>query len=128
MRDLAGPALVVDGGSRTMVPEGVRKINGRTATLLPGGVHRLSGLDFELTSETDGDEVTIRLAARGTGRHRFTVRADNLEVGKPSKELKLPGRHSWKARVRDGQAPWVAVVIADDDVEERREIFGSAGR
>ncbi|MEK7407714.1 MAG: hypothetical protein AAB225_21765 [Acidobacteriota bacterium] len=82
-------------------------------------------------TEANG-EVTIRLTATGSGRHTFTIRADNLAVDQPEKELVLregtPGSLVWKARMNSLGAPWVAVVVPDGDLGQRREAISAAPR
>ena len=82
-------------------------------------------------TEANG-EVAIRLTAAGSGRHTFTIRADNLAVDQPEKELVLregtPGSLVWKARMNSLGAPWVAVVVPDGDLGQRREAISAAPR
>ncbi len=83
------------------------------------------------TTRTDGT-VTIRLEARGNGRHQFVLRSDNLDVAQGAKSLTLqpgrPGFVRWTGRVRSAAGPWVGVVVADGDVAGRREVIGSVPR
>ena len=100
---------------------------------LAGPARAAGSLDLELAPATEGNgEVTIRLTATGSGRHTFTIRADNLAVDQPEKELVLrkgtPGSLVWKARMNSLDAPWVAVVIPDGDVGQRREAIGATPR
>ena len=75
-----------------------------------------------------GGGIEIAVEASGQGRHSFSVRSDNLTVEGGPREFELrpgvPGRLTWKARVKSADAPWFAVVIADGDVSHRREISG----
>jgi len=105
---------------------------------LVGGMHHPDpppgqALDFSLSQETDSDgDVTIRLSAKGAGEHTFAIRADNLTVGQPTRNLDLkPGKAgtlTWKGRMKSLTAPWVAVVIPDDDLSRRRDLVGRASR
>ncbi len=84
-------------------------------------------LDFEVAkSVSAGGEVTIKLIARGSGAHRFTVRADNLTLSEAVKELSLEsgreGALEWRARIVQSSTPWIAVVYPDDDLSRRKEI------
>ncbi|MEK7407710.1 MAG: hypothetical protein AAB225_21745 [Acidobacteriota bacterium] len=103
----------------------------RVGSLPVGIMTRGDGsLDLKLAPATEANgEVTIRLTATGSGRHVFTIRADNLAVDQPEKELVLrkgtPGSLLWKARMNSLDAPWVAVVIPDGDVGQRREAIGA---
>jgi hypothetical protein len=82
---------------------------------------------FTVTATTDSKRrLTIRLTASGEGRHTFAIRAENLDIGRPSRTVMLrPGRPvtvEWKARPESADAPWVAVVVPDGDVSRRREV------
>ncbi len=98
--------------------------------LLPNRALRLEPLPdcaFTLAADTAaGGEITIRLSARGQGRHRFTVRAGNLAISDTNQELDLkrdaPTTTQWTASVVNGKAPWVAVVIPDGNLAQRGEV------
>ena len=82
---------------------------------------------FDLAADTAADgKITIRLSARGQGRHRFTVRADNLVISNPNQELDLKGdlpmAARWTAAIVNAKVPWVAVVFPDDKLAQRREV------
>jgi hypothetical protein len=84
---------------------------------------------FTVSKTTDANGgITITVEATGHGRHSFSVRSENLEIEGAARELELnpgkPARVRWKARVREAEAPWVAVVIADGNVAHRRDLFG----
>ena len=94
-----------------------------------GPVVRTTRPDFQLSSTTSKNgTVTIRLTARGSGRHAFTLRADNLDVDGALRYVDLrAGRTStltWKARAMASDAAWAAVVFADGDVAQRRDVVG----
>ncbi|HLE56653.1 MAG TPA: hypothetical protein VJB15_06170, partial [Rhodothermia bacterium] len=87
-------------------------------------------LDFSLTSATTANgEVTITVRASGSGAHKFSIRAENLTIDRPEESVVLragrPGVIRWKARIQAANAPWLAVVIPDDDVARRREVLYS---
>jgi hypothetical protein len=77
------------------------------------------------TTGSKGD-VTIRVTATGEGVRTFTVRADNLDLGQPTRTVTLragrPGAVEWKGRAAAADAMWVAVVVPDGDVSRRREV------
>jgi hypothetical protein len=78
-------------------------------------------------------DVIVQLEAEGTGLHRFTLRADNLQLSEPVEQeafLEQGLKHSviWHARVADARAPWVGVIVQDGDVEKRIELTGVAPR
>ena len=130
------------GRFRALVPEGRYTVRsgGEQATrmFMPGGSYTLDlrpgkALDFEVTGETAaGGAVTIRIAARGSGRHRFSLRADNLAFDGDAKELDLrpgaAGSVEWHARIGTADAPWMAVAIPDDDQAMRQEAMGAGAQ
>jgi hypothetical protein len=104
MRDLSGPALV----------EG------------PAG----TAVEFEVSGiMSDSGEAVIKLTARGSGTRRFAIRADNLALSDPAKELFLgsggEGVLEWRGRIVSRDTPWVAVVYPDDDLSRRKEVMGA---
>ena len=102
---------------------------------MPGGVYHLDlrpghDLDFDIKAVAGANgEIEIRLSASGSGRHKFELRSENLDVDSTPHELSLqPARKSnftWKARSKSAHQPWVAVVIPDDDISQRRDLVGS---
>jgi len=88
-------------------------------------------LDFELSKLSSADGVVrIRVSARGNGRHRFSIRTDNLTLPDAQKELNLKqasiGTLEWSGRIISPDSPWVAVVIADENPAVRKELVGAA--
>jgi hypothetical protein len=82
---------------------------------------------FTLAAQTSTNgQVTISLSAQGRGHHRFTVRSENLTIGDASQELDLGAGGSkaatWTAPVVNSRVPWVAVVIPDGNLSQRREV------
>ncbi len=128
------------GHFRTMLPEGeyiVRcKGEERTLTFLPTARYNLDLrpgrlLSFQLSNETSSSgDVTIKVTARGSGSHRFTLRADNLTVGVLEKELVLrsgsTGTLEWRGRIGTLDSAWIAVVLPDDELSSRKEVAGAA--
>ena len=128
------------GHFRVMLPEGkytIRcKSEEQTRTFLPSATYRLdlrSGrvLDFQVSRESSGSaDVTIKLAARGTGRHRFLLRSENLTVNGGAKELPLlpggAGTLEWSGKIKEPDMPWVAVIVPDGDLAARKEVTGAA--
>jgi hypothetical protein len=87
--------------------------------------------DFELSKETHADsEVAIKATVRGSGVHRLQLRADNLTFSGDVKEVTLKGEGTvtleWRGRITTQETPWVAVVVPDGDLSQRREITGAA--
>ena len=130
---------LANGRFRAMLPEGKYTVrsNGeeQTRTLLPGATYNLDlrpgrALDFQVSKETSGvGEVTIKVSARGSGSHRFALRADNLALSGIERELTLrpgaAGNLEWHARISAQNTPWVAVVVPDGDLSSRKEVTGS---
>ena len=128
------------GHFRVMLPEGkytIRcKSEEQTRTFLPSATYSLdlrSGrvLDFQVSRESSSSaDVTIKLAARGTGRHRFLLRSDNLTVNGGAKELPLQpggaGTLEWRGKITEPDMPWVAVIVPDGDLAARKEVTGAA--
>lgn len=124
------------GGFRAFIPEGkytVRSGSQRLSlTALPGGAYHIDlrpgrDVNFEITAGPAGaGEVTIRVTAAGEGDHNFSLRADNLALDQPLKELTLkpgkPGTLIWKGRVLSPGRPWVVVAFPDGDHLQRREL------
>jgi Glycosyl hydrolase family 9/Cellulase N-terminal ig-like domain len=124
---------------RIMLPEGkytVRcGVEERTKTFLPGATHSLDlrhgkALDFEVSKETSAaGEVTVKVSAQGNGSHRFALRADNLTVSGAEREVTLrsgvAGTLEWRTRIASADTLWVAVVIPDDDLSQRKEVTGA---
>ena len=90
--------------------------------LVPEGL-----LDFTVSGTTRPDgRVTIRIAARGRGAHRFVIRADNLSLPGAEQQLNLGQKQEliWEGKVNALDAPWVAVVIPDGGLSGRKEAIG----
>lgn len=126
------------GSFRAYVPDGrYTVLSGAlhtSVTALPGGLYHLDlrpnhVLDFDIEAEAGAkNEIEIRLSASGNGAHRFALLSENLDVEPTTHELSLqPGTKSnftWKGRRKSAHQPWVAVVIPDDDVSQRRDLVG----
>lgn len=104
----------------------------RFLTLLPAQIVHLDlrqSFDVSISQETlpDGN-VIIKLSVKGDGDVRFTIRADNLTVAQPQQRVRLkPGKRqtlTWKAKMVSTDQPWVAVIIPNDDLSRRKEVFG----
>ena len=126
------------GAFRAFVPEGSYAITAddvkRSVTVLPGGSYNLdlraNALEFSVRAEPGANgNVMIRLTVTGEGMHTFELRADNLSVQQPKKSLTLrAGRAAtleWNGSLQHTSAPWVIVVVPDEDISKRRELFGA---
>ena len=130
-----------DGAFRALLPQGNYNVRQgathTTLTVLSAGTYDLElrrekVLDFKVTAEIEASgDIVLRVSARGVGRHKFSIRADNLEIkDAEQKAVELSsekaGEVVWHARVISPETPWVAVLIPDYAVSRRREITGSA--
>jgi len=143
---LAGGGRVVEakpdfatGRFRIMLPEGEYEVRraglSKRIALLPAGEYWLDlrpehALNFEVSARTDSQgQVVIKVSAQGSGRHRFVLRAENLAISGQAKEVTLAAGEvqaiEWRAAMTVVDAPWVAMVVPDDDLLQRREAFGS---
>jgi hypothetical protein len=121
----AGTYLVRSQGeeeTRTFLAKGDYHVD-----LRPG---RVLAIEVSQRTGRSGD-ATIVASVLGTGDHRFALRVDNLEAAEPlEKRLSLQhsvaGRLEWHAHIRDLKSAWVAVVVPDGDLSQRREVTGSA--
>ncbi|HVX66188.1 MAG TPA: glycoside hydrolase family 9 protein, partial [Bryobacteraceae bacterium] len=111
----------------------------RTLTALAGGSYTLDlrrgrGLDLRVAQETGADgAVTIRVTAAGAGTHRLALRTDNLALEEPEPRavtLKAGASETvvWRGKTAAADAPWVAVLVPDDDLGARKELTGAALR
>jgi hypothetical protein len=124
---------------KTTMPEGKYVVisNGaeQTQTFLPGGSYHLECrpgflLSCQISKRVSANgEVTIKLIAQGNGLHHFNIRTDNLTIAETSKEIKLKSGNSlsfeWKGHITSNDTPWVAVVVPDDDLSQRKEVRGA---
>jgi hypothetical protein len=125
------------------LPEGrydVRQGSAHTSlTVLPGASDSIDLrpehlLDFKVSFQDLGrNEILVRVSAEGAGHHEFSIRSDNLTVQEQA-ALKLDltagkvQQAVWHAHVLSADTPWVAVVIPDDALAQRREITGAETR
>jgi len=126
------------GHFKTTVPEGEYMIisNGgeQKQTFLASTSYHLECrrgflLSYQISKEVSAKGVvTIKLTAQGNGIHHFSIRTDNLTIAPASKTLKLKLGTSlsfeWTGRIASPDTPWVAVVVPDDDMPQRKETRG----
>ena len=103
-------------------------------TVLPGESYSLrlaaeNSLDMRVTTAAaTAGVVTIRAALSGSGDHTIAIRTDNLSAGPSSRKVTLrpgtPQTVEWQAKRETADAPWVAVVIPDNDLSDRKEVTG----
>jgi hypothetical protein len=108
-----------------------------TLTALSGGTYdvdlrRDRAIDYTVTMETGAPgDILLRVAARGTGSHTFSIRADNIELKEAAQRIVTLGSGNaselvWHAHITSPETPWVAVIIADNAINNRRELTGTA--
>lgn len=124
------------GKFNASLPEGKYLIRSsqqqRQITLLPGAAYNLDlrqPFDFTVSEETSGDgAVTIKVTAEGNSHAKFTVRFQNLTIDNAIKEVDLKmgtkQEFSYNAKIINVNEPWVAVIIPDDKLSEKKEISG----
>jgi hypothetical protein len=105
-------------------------------SVLPGGTYTLDlrpggQIDLKLASKTGPDgTVTIQVTAEGSGRHTLSLRADNLRVSQPERQVDLkagsPQTITFQGKVAALDSPWVAVVLPDDNIGLKKEVTGTA--
>jgi len=141
----SGPADAIrvngtNGQFRAFLPEGKYTVECQheryATTFLPTGTYHLDlrpgrAFDYQILKSTGTDnEVRITLKARGEGIHRFSIRTDNLVAQDTQKELALKkaseARLEWSGKIRSLDSPWVAVVTADENPTNRKELMGAA--
>src|SRR5262249_49937372 len=130
-----------NGAFRVLLPQGqysVREGTSRTTlTALSAGsydidLHADKAMEYTVTTEKEGSsDIVLRVHANGSGRHTFALRADNLDLKDASRQTatltaEKSGSVVWHAHVLSADTPWVAVVIADGAIANRREVTGTA--
>ena len=130
------PIDIATGAFRASLPEGdyIVTQGGQSQTLavLPGGHYYLSllpsqAMSFTLSYTSEGEDVTIKLAGEGAGKHTFAIRADNLAGRLDAQEVTLASTAktlTWRLRVTAPDQPWTLVVIPDKNMTARKELTG----
>jgi len=119
------------------IPEGEYSVHSgstaRNIVLLPASTTdldlRKSPLpDFEVSAvmNKSGSTVTIEAKVAGKGTHSVRLLADNLVVGEAVKATNPAKGNvvSWKVKISDPKTPWVAVIVVDGKMNDRKELFG----
>ena len=130
---------ILDGRFKAMLPQGNYKVRcGETElyqTFLPARNYQLDlrggkTMNFTISQTTSGKgEVSVLLTVSGSGRHKFTIRTDNITFNHPELELEL--EHGiettleWEGQISSKEGPWIAVVVPDEDLSLRKEVMGS---
>jgi hypothetical protein len=128
-----------EGTFRIALPQGQYTVHQgamrTTLTVLSGGsydidLQRNKAVDYTATSAEARGDIFLRVKARGIGRHTFSIRADNLALKEPPQATATLNSDKdseivWHAHVISPETPWVAVIIADDAISNRRELTGT---
>ena len=129
------------GAFRVLLPQGQYTIRQGTThttlTVLSGGsydidLRRSKAVDYTVATTTESaNDILLRVVASGAGRHTFSIRAENLELKEPPQEtvalsLNKASEIVWHAHITSTETPWVAVIIADHAISNRRELTGAA--
>jgi hypothetical protein len=134
-------AAAHDGRFRLLLPQGnyaVRQGATRASLTVISGqsydldMRREKAVDYTVKAEAAASgEILLRVNASGAGLHSFSIRADNLKLDQaPEQAMHLAsGKTSeaiWHAHIISADTPWVAVVIADGKLANRKELTGTA--
>jgi len=93
-------------------------------------LRRKEAFSFEVAKQSSAKGiVTITLKVQGNGSHQFTIRSNNLAIKDPTKKTQLqPGVSvtlKWQGKISATDEPWVAVVVPDNDLANKKELTGS---
>jgi Glycosyl hydrolase family 9/Cellulase N-terminal ig-like domain len=88
-----------------------------------------NSFNFEVSEEsTSKGEVTITARVQGSGSHKFFIRTNNLKIKDPAKMVNLKSANNtnlvWHAKTESVDEPWVAVIVADNDLASHKELVG----
>lgn len=122
------------------IPQGRYRIThgerSHNITVLPGSRRYLDlretfTVDVNSTTSEAG-EVTITVSARGQGSHPFHLKSTNLITDSEFKSLELNPIETrtvtWKGRLANINEPWFGVVLPDDTLAQRVDVWGTAAR
>ena len=124
---------------KVSLPEGAYKIRSggldQKRTFLPAENYALDMrhdriIEFEISQNTSAKgEVKITVKASGNGVHEFALRTDNLLIRSPIQQLKLRRgvleTLEWQGRIPKDKEPWIAVIIPDGNLGQRKEVMGN---
>ena len=89
-----------------------------------------NSLKFEVSEESKSKgEITITAQIEGIGNHKFFIRTSNLKIKDQAKQADLKSGKKitmvWHAKTESADEPWVAVIVADNDLASHKEIIGN---
>lgn len=134
----------IDGTFRAVLPAGEYLIEcgdtRKTLTIVSGGNYNillnplhsvnLSGI---VKDQKSGDNnVKVEVTAEGKGVHDLSIRIFNGNVTEFRKTIDLGEgtkiKTEWDVQIKDQKAPWVFVIIPDDDLSCKKELTGTLER
>ena len=85
----------------------------------------------ELSVDSNSNEkniVGIKLELKGKGKHKYKVLLNNCTSSVTEQSIELISNNSnvieWKISVTNPSKPWIAVVIPNDDINQKIEVTG----
>jgi hypothetical protein len=87
-------------------------------------------LNFKVSKrKSSNDDIIISATIEGTGSHEFSIRVSNMIIRDPSKNINLKSAGKtileWHGRPKAPDEPWIAVIVADNDLAHHKELFGT---
>ncbi len=108
----------------------MRGIAGMTGVALPEKMNNTI-LKVKISEKsTPGGNVSITAVVEGAGSHNISIRSSNLTIKNPLKNVNLRGGEKvtlkWQGKITAPDEPWVSLIVADNDINNRWEVKGSA--
>ncbi|MCX7048020.1 MAG: glycoside hydrolase family 9 protein [Candidatus Sumerlaeota bacterium] len=129
------------GKFQTQLPAGQYAIRLGAASwslaVVSGGSYHLAlnpeqSVDFAVSVQSHDSEkkrVRVQAVATGKGRHDFSIRVFNGMAAEIKKTVTLKSNQkseiTWEIAVTNPKAPWIAVVVPDDDLTWKQELTGT---
>jgi hypothetical protein len=87
-------------------------------------------ISFEVSKrKSSKNDIIITAAIEGTGSHEFSIRVSNMIIRDSSKHINLNPEGKtileWHGRLKAPDEPWIAVIIADNDLAHHKELSGT---
>ena len=87
-------------------------------------------LNFKVSKrKSSNDDIIISATIEGTGSHEFSIRVSNMIIRDPSKHINLKSAGKtileWHGRPKAPDEPWIAVIVADNDLAHHKELYGT---
>jgi hypothetical protein len=128
------------GQFKAMIPQGEYLVKSKGVrkklTFIPGGTYNLDlrpdyAFDYEVSKVSSSkSEVTIIATIKGNGNHKFSIRTSNLTIKGSAKQVNLKSGEKitlvWHGKTKSVDEPWIAVIVADNDLTNHKELIGAA--